>query len=238
MERIGVRYDLLPCEKTILQLHFWDRAFESLRDSGAIRLSESGRNSGCWVMDTDLAQDGEKVVVRSNATVTYVGKDIAYQMWQLGLLDRDFRWRRFYEYPDGGHAWISTAEAEEPDTPSFGSAALVHHVIDARQSYTQQVVQQAVARLTSETDRSRTRHLSYEMVALTPGTVEALGLGSAAGDGAWRFRAGRASASRPMISSTHWWSARSKKSRPAIRDSRRKSSGRWRSRSQSGRCAT
>ena len=184
MDRIGVRYDLLPCEKSILRLHFWERAFELLRDTGAIRLSESGRNRGCWVMDTELAQDGEKVIVRSNATVTYVGKDIAYQMWQLGLLDRDFRWRRFHEYPDRSRAWISTSGPEEPDTPRFGSAALVHHVIDARQSYTQQVVQQAVASLTSESDRSRTRHLSYEMVALTAGTVAALGLASAAGDGA------------------------------------------------------
>ena len=184
MDRIGVRYDLLPCEKSILRLHFWERAFELLRDTGAIRLSESGRNRGCWVMDTDLAQDGEKVIVRSNGTVTYVGKDIAYQMWQLGLLGREFRWRRFHEYPDGSRAWISTSGPEEPDTPRFGSAALVHHVIDARQSYTQQVVQQAVASLTSESDRSRTRHLSYEMVALTPGTVAALGLGSAEGGGA------------------------------------------------------
>ena len=184
MERIGVRYDLLPCEKSILQLHFWERAFERLRDRGAIRRCESGRNRGCWVMDTDLAQDGEKVIVRSNATVTYVGKDIAYQMWQLGLLGRDFRWRRFYDYPDGSHAWISTSGPEEPDTPVFGSAALVHHVIDTRQSYTQQVVQEAVARLTSEADRARTRHLSYEMVALTPATFAALGLGAAAGDGA------------------------------------------------------
>ena len=184
MERIGVRYDLLPCEKSILHLHFWDRAFELLRNAGAIRLSESGKNRGCWVMDTDLAQDGEKVIVRSNATVTYVGKDIAYQLWQLGLLDRDFRWRRFYEYPGGRRAWISTTGPGDADAPSFGSATLVHHVIDTRQSYTQQVVQEAVARLTSEADRARTRHFAYEMVALTPATVEALGLGVVAGAGA------------------------------------------------------
>ena len=184
MERIGVRYDLLPCEKSILHLNFWERAFELLRECGAIRLSESGRNRGCWVMDTELAQDGEKVIVRSNATVTYVGKDIAYQMWQLGLLDRDFRWRRFYDYPDGRRAWMSTAGPEDSEAPRFGSAALVHHVIDARQSYTQQVVQEAVARLTSEADRARTRHLSYEMVALTRATAGALGLGTAVGDGA------------------------------------------------------
>ena len=180
MDRIGVRYDLLPCEKSILHLHFWERAFELLRDGGAIRRSDSGRNRGCWVMDTDLAQDGEKVIVRSNGTVTYVGKDIAYQMWQLGLLDRDFRWRRFHDYEGGQVAWITTTGPEDADAPCFGSAELVHHVIDARQSYPQQVVQEAVARLTSEAERARTRHFAYEMVALTPATVEALGLGAAA----------------------------------------------------------
>ena len=175
MERIGVRYDLLPCEKTVLRLHFWDRAFELLREKGAIRRSESGRNRGCWVMDTALAQDGEKVIVRSDGTVTYVGKDIAYQMWQIGVLDREFRYRRFHDYPDGSAAWITTDGPGEPAAPGFGAGALVHHVIDARQSYPQQVVQEAVARLTSESERARTRHLSYEMVALTPATMAALG---------------------------------------------------------------
>lgn len=184
MERIGVRYDSLPCEKTILRLDLWGRAFELLRDGGAIRRSEAGRHRGCWVMDTDLAQDGEKVIVRSNGTVTYVGKDIAYQMSQIGLLDRDFRWRRFHEYPDGRGVWMTTDGPGDANPPPLGSGALVHHVIDARQSYTQQVVQEAVARLTSEAERTRTRHLSYEMVALTPATVTALGLAAPDGTGA------------------------------------------------------
>ena len=184
MERIGVRYDALPCEKSILRLHFWERAFELLRDRGAIRRSTTGRHTGCWVMDTDLAQDGEKVIVRSNGTVTYVGKDIAYQMSQLGLLDRHFRWRAFHEYEGGRIAWITTDGPGDQRAPELGAAALVHHVIDSRQSYTQQVVQEAVARLTSDADRSRTRHLSYGMVALTPATVAALGLTAPEGSGA------------------------------------------------------
>ena len=126
-------------------------------------------------MDTALAQDGEKVIVRSDGTVTYVGKDIAYQMWQIGVLDREFRYRHFHDYPDGSAAWITTDGPGEPAAPGFGAGALVHHVIDARQSYPQQVVQEAVARLTSESERARTRHLSYEMVALTPATMAALG---------------------------------------------------------------
>ena len=184
MARIGVRYDALPCEKSILRLDLWGRAFELLRDRQAIRKSESGRHQGCWIMDTDLAQDGEKVIVRSNGTVTYVGKDIAYQLSQLGLLDREFRWRRFHEYPDGREVWMTTDGAGDESAPPLGIATLVHHVIDDRQSYTQQVVQEAVARLTSDADRSRTRHLSYGMVALTPATVAALGLAAADGSNA------------------------------------------------------
>ena len=186
MERIGVRYDLLACEKTIVRLSFWDRAFELLRESGAIRQPAEGKNQGCWVMETPLAQDGQKVIVRSNGTVTYVGKDIAYQMWQLGLLDREFRFRRFFDYADepARSAWITTDRPGDPDPPRFGRAALVHHVIDARQAYPQQIVQESVARLTSETDRARTRHFSYEMVSLTPATVAALGLSGAREGGA------------------------------------------------------
>lgn len=177
MERIGVRYDLLACEKTVLRLEFWNRAFELLRAAGALRLSESGKNRGCWVMDTPLAQDGEKVIVRSNGTATYVAKDIGYQVWQLGGLDRDAHFRRFHEYADGSPAWITTDEEGDAGAPPFGNAALVHHVIDARQSYPQRIVQEAVARLATEEDRARTRHFSYEMVSLTPKTVAALGLG-------------------------------------------------------------
>lgn len=179
MERIGVRYDLLACEKTVIRREFWDRAFELLREAGALRLSESGKNRGCWVMDTPLAQDGEKVIVRSNGTATYVAKDIGYQVWQLGGLDRDARFRRFHEYPDGARAWITTDQEGDPGAPAFGNAALVHHVIDARQSYPQRIVQEAVARLATEEDRARTRHFSYEMVSLTPATVAALGLAGA-----------------------------------------------------------
>ncbi len=182
-ERIGARYDVLPCEKTILRLRFWERAFELLKERGAIRRSDSGKNRGCWVMDTPLAQDGEKVIVRSNGTVTYVGKDIAYQMWQIGLLDREFRYRRFHAYPDGDAAWITTDGAGDREAPRFGSGAVVHHVIDTRQSYPQQIVQEAVARLTSEADRARTRHFAYEMVSLTQSTIRRLGIAAADAEG-------------------------------------------------------
>jgi arginyl-tRNA synthetase len=184
MERIGVRYDLLPWEGDILRLRFWNRAFDLLKETKAIRKAAEGKNAGCWVMDlpdestTETAD--EKVIVRSNGTVTYVGKDIAYQLWKLGLLEMDFGYRPFHTYEDGTVVWSTTSEADEPgrpgeDRPRFGNGARVYNVIDCRQSYLQRIVQQGVALIASEQARERSHHFSYEMVALTPSTCRELG---------------------------------------------------------------
>jgi arginyl-tRNA synthetase len=187
MDRIDVRYDLLPWESDILRLKFWQRAYELLKERGAIRLATSGKNQGCWVMDLGESaeseadteqpdQSDEKVIVRSNGTVTYVGKDIAYQMWKLGLLDRQFGFRPFHGYPDGATVWSTAAVSESTaGAPDFGRGERVYNVIDVRQSYLQQVVQRGVALLASEEARERSRHFSYEMVALTPATCRELG---------------------------------------------------------------
>jgi arginyl-tRNA synthetase len=184
MDRIDVRYDLLPWESDILRLKFWQRAYELLKERKAIRLATSGKNQGCWVMDLGEGEEGEaradtdggdeKVIVRSNGTVTYVGKDIAYQMWKLGLLDRQFGFRPFHRYPDGATVWSTSAESA-PGAPAFGEGDRVYNVIDVRQSYLQQVVQRGVALLASTAARERSHHFSYEMVALTPATCRELG---------------------------------------------------------------
>ena len=172
MERINVRYDLLPWESDILRLHFWDHAFALMKDKRAVRLAQNGKNAGCWVMDlpeeTDRGASEEKVIVRSNGTVTYVGKDIAYQLWKLGQLDLDFGYRRFYAYPKGEAVWSTTSEPSEPGAPHFGNGTKVYNVIDTRQAYLQKIVQHAVSLIGSEETQGRSHHFSYEMVALTP----------------------------------------------------------------------
>lgn len=178
MARIGVDYDLLPKESDILAHRFWDSAFERLRDSGAVHRVEEGKNAGCWVMrlpheeDGDSDQEYEKVIVRSNGVVTYVGKDIAYQLWKFGLLGADFEYRRFPLAPEG-------AEVVETAPPGAGSAGLtgygaggeVYNVIDVRQSYLQRVVKQGLASLGYTEQAERSIHFSYEMVALSPRTA-------------------------------------------------------------------
>jgi arginyl-tRNA synthetase len=179
MERLGIRYDLLAHESDILRLHFWDRAFELLKESGAIRLESEGKHQGCWVLSMETTDattaDENKIIVRSNGTVTYTGKDIAYQLWKLGKLDRDFRYRRHRRYPDGHELWDTTSGEGEPGAPAFGHAREVYNVIDVGQSYPQRVVKAGVAALGYQAEAESSYHLAYEKVVLSPATARALG---------------------------------------------------------------
>jgi arginyl-tRNA synthetase len=182
MLRLGVEYDLLPKESDIIALHFWDRAFELLKKSGSVIHEREGKHKGCWVMKLEGTADFEgmdepdKILVRSNGTVTYTGKDIAYQLWKFGLLDRTFNYRKFSAYPDGRILWETTAAEGSPEAPKFGKAQRVVNVIDVRQAYLQRVVREGLRLLGHEREAENSIHFSYEMVALTPATAEALGL--------------------------------------------------------------
>lgn len=173
MARIDVEYDVLPRESEILHLKFWTSAFEQLKERGAIYLETEGKNSGCWVMP-GLSEEG-KVIVRSDGTVTYVGKDIAYQLWKFGLLGKDFFYRPFQVYPDGRTLWITTDEPNQSGQ-KFGHGTRVYNVIDARQSYLQDVVAAGLRGLGYNEQADRSVHFSYEMVALSPRCCADLGI--------------------------------------------------------------
>jgi len=174
MARINVDYDLLPRESDILHLKFWDYAFRELRQKDAIFFESEGKNKGCWVMRLESeGHDDDKIIVRSNGTVTYVGKDIAYQLWKLGLLKQDFRYDVFEAQQN---VWVTTSSAGTPNHPSFGSGDTVYNVIDVRQSYLQNVVRQGLLGLGYEEQARRSIHFSYEVVALTPACAEELGI--------------------------------------------------------------
>ena len=238
MQRLDIKYDFLPRESEILHLHFWDLAFEQMKEKGVLTYATEGKNKGCWVMSRrraeadgpnpkDLrietfaasgetneavrimhipsgtvvtchedqsqiknqqkalaqltailaqssAEDDQKVIVRSNGTVTYVGKDIAYHLWKFGLLGRDFGYRRFYRYPDGHECWIS-AEQGEADHPHFGDVAEIYNVIDSRQQDAQNNVIDALRALGDTAQAEHYTHFSYDMVALTPRCAQELG---------------------------------------------------------------
>ncbi len=189
MQRLDIQYDFLPQESEILHLHFWELAFEQMKQKGVLYFETEGKNKGCWVMkragskpaeeksseeENDGPDEDAKVIVRSNGTVTYVGKDIAYHLWKFGLLGRDFGYRRFYRYPDGHEVWIS-AETSEPGAPHFGGVDAIYNVIDARQADPQNNVIEAIRGLGYAEQAENYHHFSYEMVALTPSCAMELG---------------------------------------------------------------
>ncbi|MBL8178777.1 MAG: arginine--tRNA ligase [Bryobacterales bacterium] len=180
MRRLGITYDVLPRESEILHLKFWATAFEQLKERKAIYLEAEGKNKGCWVMPgahfggSEEAEDS-KVIVRSNGTVTYVGKDIAYQLWKFGLLGKDFYYRVLKTYEDGHRIWVSTT-APGDGSPAFGHGAEVFNVIDSRQSYLQDVVVAGLQQLGYREQADKSIHFSYEMVALSPRTCVELGI--------------------------------------------------------------
>ena len=194
MKRIGVTYDVLPRESEILKLRFWSAAFELLKDRGAIHLESSGKNAGCWVMPADAfgrtgvagqgkpasadeaGPDADKVIVRSDGTVTYVGKDIAYQLWKFGLLaGKDFGYRPS-PIPVAADTWVTVADGGSADAPSFGGGDKVYNVIDVRQSYLQDVVRAALEALGFDHQARASVHFAYEMVALSPRCCAELGI--------------------------------------------------------------
>ena len=195
MARMNIGYDLLTWEGDILRLHFWAHAFEYLKKTGAVYLQEEGKLKGCWVMRIDDEPDHngpadapsaddeepkEKVIVRSDGTVTYVGKDIAYQLWKFGLLGKDFLYRIFEK--NGRSLWSTTSDRATavPDPPAFGRAAWVCNVIDTRQSYLQKLVKQALGALGHHEQAAHSIHYSYEMVALSHETARELGYDTSA----------------------------------------------------------
>jgi arginyl-tRNA synthetase len=176
MSRLDVSYDLLTRESDILGLNFFEMAFGRLKESGAVRLEKDGKNAGCWVMPLSQAEefagleDPDKVIIRSDGTVTYVGKDIAYQLWKFGLLGRDFGYRFWQE--EG--VWETTHDGVEGH-PLFGNAHRVFNVIDVRQSYLQKIVRAGLQALGYDSEADRSVHFAYEMVALSPATARQLG---------------------------------------------------------------
>jgi len=178
MHRIDVGYDLLTRESEILHRHFFDKAFGLLKETGAVHLEKDGKNAGCWVMPLAQAEefagleDPDKVIVRSDGTVTYVGKDIAYQLWKFGLLGEDFFYGRWEEEA----VWETVPAGQGvAEHPPFGNGRRVINVIDARQSYLQKIVRAGLQALGHKEEAERSIHFAYEMVTLSPATARVLG---------------------------------------------------------------
>ncbi len=199
MARLHIGYDLLTYEGDILRLQFWAHLFETLKAQGAVFLQTEGKLAGCWVMrieeegtakasaeredpEADDPEQREKVIVRSNGVVTYVGKDLANQFWKFGLLGLDFRYRLFTTQPNSRALWATTSGENDRNAPPFGRATRIYNVIDSRQMYLQALLSQALRTLGHPAEAENSVHFSYEMVALSHATARELGYETGAED--------------------------------------------------------
>jgi arginyl-tRNA synthetase len=204
MSRLNISYDLLTWESAILAAGLWKRTFEMLRERGVLEHPETGKAAGCWVVpfgDGEVQTDegdriSDKIVVKSDGTATYTGKDIAYQLWKFGLsddLDVHFHFLPWGRQHDGRLLWTmrGTDEDVEPgkeaDPRRFGHAKRVINVIDVRQSYPQQIVYESLRRLGYVEQADSSMHLAYEVVALSAATAAQLGIDTSDGREVYAF---------------------------------------------------
>ncbi len=181
MERIGIQYDLMARESDVIALDFFKAAAAELTGSGVMFPSADPEKKGCLVIHYEREKI-EKIIVRSNDTITYVGKDIAYNLWKFDLLGRDFHYRPFHSYPDGHPVFMTASEPAPAPPRGFGRGNRVYNVIDVRQSYLQNLIAQVLTQLGHPEAGANFVHFSYEMVALTPACVREMGLPLEAGE--------------------------------------------------------
>jgi arginyl-tRNA synthetase len=202
MARLNVSYDLLTWESAIMGAGLWKRTFEMLREGGVLEKPETGPLAGCWVVPfgegstQEVDRSSDKILVRSDGTATYTGKDIAYQLWKFGLpdgvpIDELFRFVPWGHQHDGRTLWnMRVAEKEYPsinrgstetDPKRFGHARRAINVIDVRQSYTQKVVYESLRRLGYAEQADNSIHLAYELVTLSAATAARVGVDTSDG---------------------------------------------------------
>jgi arginyl-tRNA synthetase len=183
--QLSIFYDLLNWESDIIGRGFWEATFELLKERGALRFETEGPNKGCWVVPfggivetAEGVKSLDKILVRSNGSVTYTGKDLAYQLWKFGLLKKDFFYKRWGPQANGEMLW-TTAQNGEPGerlSQRFGHAETVINVIDTRQSYPQQVVAECLRQMGFEKEVKESIHLAYEVVNLSHQAARLLGM--------------------------------------------------------------
>src|SRR3989338_3826671 len=182
--RLGVFFELVNWETDIIHLKFFEHAMARLKETPYVYLERQGEHTGCWVIDLGKLEGFEglrmptAVLIKTDGTAMYVAKDIAYAMWKLGILGKDFDYAPLVEQPNGQWLWSTISSPKEsrmPKKPDFGHYDTAIAVIDKRQTHEQNVVKAALGVLGFTGAEKEYVHLPYGVVYLTPRTLEHFG---------------------------------------------------------------
>ncbi|MEM4348791.1 MAG: arginine--tRNA ligase [Candidatus Anstonellaceae archaeon] len=165
--KFGIYHDALIFESDIVKTIF-EEGMRMLKESKAVVFESEGKNAGCWVARLPLEEfskmeSPDKVLIRSDGTATYTGKDVIFQMWKFGLLSSDFKYEDFILQPNGK---VCKKTCGSGRSESFGKATKVINVIGMEQTYPQKVIKGILELLGYKSQAENSIHLSYEHVWL------------------------------------------------------------------------
>ena len=169
-------YDILNFESQLIQSNLWNSIFKILKEKRIIRFETSGKNTGCWVFNSKT--EGDKVLVRSDSTITYFAKDIPYAMWKLGHTKNPFELEFFSRQWDNTYLYQTTIKNTNKENMD------IHHltdtdvkkvitIIDSRQERLQSLLVEILNNLGIE--KTKYKYLGYEPVTLSNKTAELYG---------------------------------------------------------------
>ncbi len=171
-------YDILNFESQIIQSHLWDSIFKTLKEKHIIHFETSGKNSGCWIFKSE--KEGNKVLIRSDSTITYFAKDIPYAMWKLGCIENPFEFEVFSHQWDRTDLYQTIIKDRNKETANneqiinFDKIKKVITIIDYRQERLQSLLSEILSKLGIE--KTEYNYLGYEPVTLSNKSAELLGL--------------------------------------------------------------
>jgi arginyl-tRNA synthetase len=164
----GIYHDVLVFESDIMHTLFKE-GVEFLKTTDAVILEQEGKNIGCWVvkLTEDFGfgklENPDKILIRSDGTAVYTGKDVIFHLWKFGKLKNKFNYQKFLDQPNNTTAFMTSKSGEKMD---FANASSAINVIGVEQKYPQKVIVEVFKRLGFDKDAESLKHLSYEHVGL------------------------------------------------------------------------
>ena len=165
--KFGIYHDVLIFESDIVRTIF-SEGMARLMENPAIVKETEGKNAGCLVAKMTSEEfanmeSPDKILIRSDGTATYTGKDVIFQLWKFSLLKNDFSYSVFTEQPNGQECFKTSANGA---AMGFGKALRVVNVIGMEQAYPQKVIKEILLSMGYKKEAENSVHLAYEHVWL------------------------------------------------------------------------
>lgn len=163
--KLNIFHDVLIWESDIVQTKMLDAALERMLASGAIVKETEGKNAGCIVAKLEKLNEfkdlesPDRILIRSDGTATYTGKDVSFHLWKFGLLPSKFKFKPFEKQPNGEKLHSTSSEGKKIN---FGKADLVINIIGVEQTHQQLAVKNVLKLMGYGKQASSMVHLAYE----------------------------------------------------------------------------